>query len=100
MPLVHVRLVVLMTENAFEKFIIIGINVTIGAKVPFTLVAPEINGEIEVIVIPGRLFPVVRIMTLLAAGGKAGCQVVGIGGIVIIILMAGKTGGGSVIITA
>ena len=100
MLLIHVGLVVLMTENAFKDFIIIGINVTIGAKVPFALVAPGINGEIEVIVIPGGLLPVGGIMALFAVGGKSGCRVIGIGGVVIIILVAGKTCGGNIIIAA
>jgi hypothetical protein len=100
MILIHVGLIVGVAENAFKDFIIIGINVTIDAKVPFALVAPGVNGEIEVIVIPGGLFPVGGIMTLLAVGGKSGGHVVGIGGVVIIILVAGETGGGSIIITA
>lgn len=97
---IGVGLVMLVTENAFKDFIIIRINVTIGANVPSTLVPPGINGKIEVVVIPGGLLPVGGVMALLAGSGKTCGLMIGIGGVVVIVLVAGETGGGSIIVTA
>jgi len=100
MSRIRIRLVVLMTENTFENFIIIRINVTIGANVPSALVSSGKNRKIEVVVIPGGLFPVGGVMALFAGSGKSDGLMIGIGGVVVIVLVAGETGGGGVAVTA
>ena len=98
MLVVHILLIMLMTEDAFEDFIIIGINVTIGAKVPFTLMTAGIYGKILVIVIPGGLLPVSGIMTIIARGRETGSLVIGIGRVIVVVLVAGKTGGRRIVV--
>ena len=44
--IIHVGLIMLVAENTFEDFIIIRINVTIGAEVPYSLVPARKNREI------------------------------------------------------
>ena len=80
-----------MAENAFEYFIVVRINVTIGANVPFSLMTAGINREIEIVMIPGSLIPTAGIVTILTSGRESGGLMIGIGGIVVIILMTGKT---------
>jgi len=98
MGIVHVRLIMRMTENAFERSIIFRNNVTIGAIVPFLGVAPRKNGEILPVVIPVRI-PAVGIMTHLAISGEPELKMIGIGGAIIVARVAGVTVGRRILVT-
>jgi hypothetical protein len=57
MLVIHFRLIVLVTENAFKNFVIRRIHVTGGAILPFAAMLAGINAEILSIVIKGRRRP-------------------------------------------
>ena len=59
MLVIHRRLIMGMTENAFENGKVVGIHMAIDAGIPFSLVFSGIDGEIHSIVIPGDLIPIV-----------------------------------------
>ena len=87
MFIIHIILIMFMTENTLEYRKIIRLHMAIGADIPFSLVTAGINREI---VIPGRIVPVGSAVTGLALRRESGRQVIGIGGGVIIILVTGK----------
>jgi hypothetical protein len=86
-------LAVFMTVNAGEDRIIGRIRVAFGAAAPFVAVPAGIDREIEAIVY-GEFgwFPAgLGSMALDTCCGEVHCQVVRIGGGVIIVLVAGET---------
>jgi len=95
MFLIHFWLIMLMAEDTLKNGIIRRIDVAVGASIPLSFVFPGIDGEIQGIVIPGGLVPVRGIVAHLASCGESRRHVIGIGGIVIIILVAGIAVGGS-----
>lgn len=87
---VHILLVMLVTENTLENLVVIGIHMAIRTNAPLSLMLAGIDREVLRVVIPGGLSPVNGIMAVFTRGGKSRRQVIGIGGIVIIRLMARK----------
>ena len=88
---IHFRLAVLVTENAFESGKIGLVEVTIRAGIPLVAVLAGVNREIQLIVIPVCRLPCGGAMANFALNRKVCRNVVGIGCVVKIGLMATDT---------
>ncbi|RMG41334.1 MAG: hypothetical protein D6732_02640 [Methanobacteriota archaeon] len=91
MFIIHILLIMFMAKDAFKDSKVIGIHMAIRTGIPFVMMCPGINREIHSIVIPGDIVPVIGGMALFTIGREIRGLVIGIRGVVIIILMAGKT---------
>lgn len=88
--IVHFRLQ--MANGATEDGIISGVGMAISTSIPFAFVFARINRKILCIVIEIGGLPGILVMTKLAIRGKLRRLVIGIGGGVVIALMAAKAG--------
>jgi len=86
---IHCRLTVCMAEDALKDLVIVGIDMAIRAHIPSALMMSGINWKVLRVMIPGGLVPDNCIMASFAGSWKACRLVIGIGGVVIIRLMAG-----------
>ena len=96
--IVHILLIMFMAKNALKNCKIIRINMTITASIPFVIMLPGINREILPVMIPGGVVPVSRVVALLTIGWETGGTVIGVGGILIIRLVAAITIRGRIVV--
>ena len=89
MLVIHIVLIMLMTENTLKLFKICRYQVTIGAGIPLIIVCTGINRKILTVVIPGGLVPSRRIMAVFTGNRESGTDMAGIICRVVFILMAG-----------
>lgn len=87
---VHLGLVVLMTEDALEDGKVRGVDVTIGTLIPFLAVFAGIDREILRVVIPVGRCPGRRSVAGLTLGREVCRRVIGVGCVVVRELMTGK----------
>lgn len=93
MFIVHIGLVMLMAVDTFEVGEIGRVDMAIGAVIPLSGMCPGIDRKVQAVMIPGGPAPVRSGMAGLAIGREIRRGMIGVGGGVIIILMAGDTGG-------
>ena len=86
------RFSLVVTAQAVEDLVIIWIWVTIGALVPFPCVAAAVYWEVLVVMIESGWDPGILSMAQFAVCRKLSCQVVWVGGLVVVIRMASITG--------
>lgn len=88
MIIVHIRLIVLMTENALENCIIRRIDVAIGAGIPLFPMFAGIDREVLRVMVPICRRPSAGCVAALALGWEIGSLVIGVGGAVVSGLVA------------
>ena len=90
-----------MADNAAEHGIVRGVGVAIGASGPFAGVVAAVNGEVgRVMCREGGSGPIDEAMAGTAGGWKARRGVDGLGGVVVVGLVARHASAGSVGVTA
>lgn len=83
----HIAAIVLVTNNAAEHGIIIGVRMTIAAAIPFIAMSSGINGEIQSVMIE-LCVPVERRMAHCTVLRKSGRCMIGILRVIVIGLVA------------
>ena len=80
--------------------VVVGVGMTIHASIPFTLMCPAVNGEVLCIVIESSGYPFRFGVAVLAIGTELSGLVIGIGGAIIIVLVATHTSIGCIVVVA